>query len=56
MDMNQEKKPFDDVWNGFKNDENTVGEIISKRPEYEDLKKIAQDSGLPLKKISEMIR
>ncbi|MCQ2971206.1 MAG: nickel pincer cofactor biosynthesis protein LarC [archaeon] len=32
------------------------GEIISKRPEYEDLKKIAQDSGLPLKKISEMIR
>ncbi len=32
------------------------GDIISKRPEYEDLKKIAQDSGLPLKKISEMIR
>lgn len=32
------------------------GKIISKRPEYEDLKKIAQDSGLPLKKISEMIR
>ncbi|MGN0176393.1 MAG: nickel pincer cofactor biosynthesis protein LarC [Methanobrevibacter sp.] len=32
------------------------GEIISKRPEYEDLKRIAEDSGLPLKKISEMIR
>lgn len=32
------------------------GEIISKRPEYEDLKKIAEDSGLPLRKVSEMIR
>ena len=32
------------------------GEIISKRPEYEDLKRIAQDSGLPLKEIKEMIR
>ncbi len=32
------------------------GEIISNRPEYEDLKKIAEDSGLPLRKVSEMIR
>ena len=32
------------------------GEIISKRPEYEDLKRIAQDSGLPLKEVKELIR
>jgi uncharacterized protein (DUF111 family) len=32
------------------------GEIISKRPEYEDLKRIAEDSGLPLKEIKELIR
>ena len=32
------------------------GKIISKRPEYEDLKKIAEDSGLPLKEIKELIR
>lgn len=32
------------------------GEIISRRAEYEDLKRIAEDSGLPLKKIDEMIR
>ena len=32
------------------------GEIISKRPEYEDLKKIAEDSGLPLKKIEELVK
>lgn len=32
------------------------GDIISKRAEYEDLKRIAEDSGLPLKDIKEMIR
>ena len=32
------------------------GEIISKRPEYEDLKKIAQDSGISLREIREMIK
>lgn len=32
------------------------GEIISKRPEYEDLRKIAEDSGLPLKKIEELVK
>lgn len=32
------------------------GEIISKRPEFDDLNKIATDSGLPLRKIKEMIR
>lgn len=32
------------------------GETISRRPEYEDLKKIAQDSGLPLKEVKELIR
>ena len=32
------------------------GKIISRRPEYEDLKRIAQDSGLPLKEVKEMIR
>ena len=32
------------------------GEIISKRPEYEDLKQIAADSGLPLRKIRELIK
>ena len=31
------------------------GEIISKRPEYEDLKRIAEDSGLSLRKVKEMI-
>ncbi|WP_432644634.1 nickel pincer cofactor biosynthesis protein LarC [Methanobrevibacter sp.] len=36
---------------GYLNDE-----IISKRPEYEDLKSIAEDTGIPLKKISEMIK
>lgn len=32
------------------------GEIISKRPEYEDLKRIAKESGLALKDVREMIR
>lgn len=32
------------------------GEIISKRPEYEDLKRITQESGLPLRKVKEMIK
>ena len=32
------------------------GEIISKRPEYEDLKRIAEDSGLPLRKVKELIK
>ena len=32
------------------------GEIISSRPEYEDLKKIADDTGIPLIKIKEMIK
>ncbi len=32
------------------------GEIISRRPEYEDLKRIAHDSGLSLKDIKELIR
>ena len=32
------------------------GEIISKRAEYEDLKRIAKDSGIPLKDIKEMIK
>lgn len=32
------------------------GEIISSRAEYEDLKKIAQKTGLPLIKVKEMIR
>ncbi|WP_261795564.1 nickel pincer cofactor biosynthesis protein LarC [Methanobrevibacter oralis] len=32
------------------------GEIISNRPEYEDLKKIAIDSGIALHKIKEMIK
>lgn len=31
------------------------GEIISKRPEYEDLKRIASESGLPLRKVKELI-
>ncbi|ALT69653.1 nickel pincer cofactor biosynthesis protein LarC [Methanobrevibacter millerae] len=31
------------------------GEIISKRPEYEDLKRIAIDSGLSLRKVKEII-
>lgn len=32
------------------------GEIISKRPEYEDLKRIAEDSGLALRKVKELIK
>ena len=32
------------------------GEIISSRPEYEDLKKIAQKTGLPLIKVKELIK
>ena len=32
------------------------GKVISKRPEYEDLKRIAQDSGLSLKEVKELIR
>lgn len=32
------------------------GEIISKRPEYEDLKRIAEDSGLALRKVKEIIQ
>lgn len=32
------------------------GEVISRRAEYEDLKRIAQDTGLALRKIREMIR
>ena len=32
------------------------GEIISRRPEYEDLKRIAQDCGLALKDVKELIR
>lgn len=32
------------------------GEVISNRPEYEDLKKIAKDSGMPLRKVKEMIK
>ena len=32
------------------------GEIISRRPEYEDLKRIAEDSGLALRKVKELIR
>lgn len=37
--------------NGYVN-----GDIISSRAEYEDLKKIAQKTGLPLIKVKEMIR
>ena len=32
------------------------GKIISQRPEYEDLKKIAKDSGLSLRKVKELIK
>ncbi|MBQ2635629.1 MAG: nickel pincer cofactor biosynthesis protein LarC [Methanobrevibacter sp.] len=32
------------------------GEIISSRPEYEDLKRIAKDSGLTLREVKELIR
>ena len=32
------------------------GEIISSRPEYEDLKRIAEDSGLSLRKVKELIQ
>ena len=31
------------------------GEVISKRPEYEDLKRIAEDTGLALRKVKELI-
>lgn len=31
------------------------GEVISKRPEYEDLKKIARDTGLALRKVRELV-
>ena len=31
-------------------------EIISRRAEYEDLKRISDDSGLPLRKVKEMIK
>ena len=33
-----------------------AGKVISRRPEYEDLKRIAKDSGLALRDIKEMIR
>ena len=32
------------------------GEVISRRPEYEDLKRIANDSGLALREVKELIR
>lgn len=32
------------------------GEIISKRPEYEDLKKIAAETGLSLRKVKELVK
>ncbi len=32
------------------------GEVISNRPEYEDLKKIAEDSGLSLRKVRELVK
>ena len=32
------------------------GEMISSRPEYEDLKRIAKDSGLALKEIKELVK
>ena len=32
------------------------GEIISSRPEYEDLKRIAKECDLPLRKVKEMIQ
>ena len=32
------------------------GEIISNRPEYEDLKKIAEETDIPLRRIKEMIK
>jgi uncharacterized protein (DUF111 family) len=32
------------------------GEVISRRPEYEDLKRIANDSGLALREVNELIR
>ena len=31
------------------------GEVISSRPEYEDLKKVAKDSGLSLRKVKELV-
>lgn len=36
---------------GYVNDE-----IISERPEYEDLKRIAKETGLPLRKVKETVR
>jgi len=32
------------------------GEIISNRPEYEDLKRIAEETDIPLRRIKEMIK
>ena len=32
------------------------GEVISKRPEYEDLKRIAKETGLALREIEELVR
>ena len=32
------------------------GEVISSRPEYEDLKRIAKDSGLALRDVKELIK
>ena len=32
------------------------GEVISSRPEYEELKEIAEKTGLPLIKIKELIK
>ena len=32
------------------------GEVISKRPEYEDLRRIAEDTGLTLRKVKELIK
>ena len=55
------------IWNGiFYNNQKEYevtfkigyvnGEIISERPEYDDLEKIAKDTGLALRKVKEMIR
>ena len=32
------------------------GEVISNRPEYEDLKRIAKETGLALREIEELVR
>ena len=32
------------------------GEVISRRPEYEDLKRIAKDTGLALREVEELVR